>query len=70
MPFFLQLVIGMQAAVFGSGTNTLTRGLAETVLSWKLAHISEDIDMVDRAHREQLLEEVKQTKLANPNVSY
>eukprot|EP00921_Rhytidocystis_pertsovi_P015317 GHVQ01024395.1.p1 GENE.GHVQ01024395.1~~GHVQ01024395.1.p1 ORF type:complete len:578 (-),score=87.83 GHVQ01024395.1:2030-3763(-) len=43
-----KLVIGMQAAVFGSGTNTLTKGLAETVLQWKIAHLAEDVDTIAR----------------------
>ncbi|PHJ25103.1 aaa family protein [Cystoisospora suis] len=50
-----KLVIALQAAVFGSGTNTLTRGLAETVLAWKLAHFSQDIDTIERRSREQKL---------------
>ncbi|EPT26791.1 ATPase, AAA family protein [Toxoplasma gondii TgCatPRC2] len=50
-----KLVIAFQAAVFGSGTNTLTRGMAETVLSWKLAHFDQDIDTVERRSREQKL---------------
>jgi len=37
-----KLVIGMQSAVFGSGTNTLTKGLADTVLSWKLANFEQE----------------------------
>mmetsp|Transcript_30441 Transcript_30441/g.65554 ORF Transcript_30441/g.65554 Transcript_30441/m.65554 type:complete len:552 (-) Transcript_30441:113-1768(-) len=37
-----KLVLGYQAAVFGSGTTRLTKGLAETVLSYKLAHRDED----------------------------
>jgi len=37
-----KLVISMQAAVFGSGTNTLTKGLADTCLSWKIANIKVD----------------------------
>jgi hypothetical protein len=32
----VQLAIAMQAAVFGSGTNTLTKGMADTVLNWKV----------------------------------
>eukprot|EP00922_Rhytidocystis_sp_ex-Travisia-forbesii_P064467 GHVS01095792.1.p1 GENE.GHVS01095792.1~~GHVS01095792.1.p1 ORF type:complete len:505 (-),score=93.93 GHVS01095792.1:218-1732(-) len=43
-----KLFIGMQAAVFGSGSNTLTKGLAETVLNWKLAHLQEDVDTIAR----------------------
>ncbi|PFH35815.1 ATPase, AAA family protein [Besnoitia besnoiti] len=50
-----KLVIAFQAAVFGSGTNTLTRGMAETVLSWKLAHFDQDIDTIERRSREQKL---------------
>jgi ATPase family AAA domain-containing protein 3A/B len=33
-----KLVLAMQSAVFGSGQNRLTLGLAETVLQWRLAH--------------------------------
>eukprot|EP00920_Eleutheroschizon_duboscqi_P029237 GHVT01070707.1.p1 GENE.GHVT01070707.1~~GHVT01070707.1.p1 ORF type:complete len:418 (-),score=90.92 GHVT01070707.1:915-2168(-) len=46
-----KLVIGMQAAVFGSGTQMLTRGLAETVLNWKLAHFNQDLDTIRREER-------------------
>jgi len=38
-----KLVIAYQAAVFGSGTTRLTKGLAETVLNYKLAHRDEDV---------------------------
>lgn len=37
-----KLVIAYQAAVFGSGTTRLTKGLAETVLQYKLTHRDED----------------------------
>lgn len=37
-----KLVLAYQAAVFGSGTTRLTPGLAETVLSYKLAHREEE----------------------------
>jgi ATPase family AAA domain-containing protein 3A/B len=37
-----KLVIAYQAAVFGSGTIRLTPGLAETVLTYKLAHREEE----------------------------
>lgn len=43
-----KLFIAMQAAVFGTGTSTLTKGLAETVLQWKVAHFEEDVDTIDR----------------------
>jgi ATPase family AAA domain-containing protein 3A/B len=33
-----KLVLAFQAAVFGSGTQRLTFGLAETVLQWRLTH--------------------------------
>merc|ERR1712113_537488 len=33
-----KLVLAFQSAVFGSGTQRLTLGLAETVLQWRLAH--------------------------------
>lgn len=48
-----KLVIAMQSAVFGSGTNTLTAGLAETVVNWKLAHFLEDVDTLDRRTNSQ-----------------
>lgn len=60
----------MQAAVFGSGTPMLTRGLAETVLNWKLAHLKEDIDMYDRVDRQRLLNEAARVKLASPEACY
>jgi len=37
-----KLVLAYQAAVFGSGTTRLSKGLAETVLQYKLAHREED----------------------------
>ena len=42
----------MQAAVFGSGTNTLTRGMATAVLDWKVKHLAEDVEMLDREKRQ------------------
>jgi len=33
-----KLVLALQSAVFGSGTQRLTKGLAETVLEWRLAN--------------------------------
>jgi len=36
-----KLVLAFQSAVFGSGTNKLSVGLAETVLQWRLAHSDE-----------------------------
>eukprot|EP00415_Alexandrium_ostenfeldii_P000514 UN0514 len=33
-----KLVLAFQSAVFGSGTQRLTLGLADTVLQWRLAH--------------------------------
>ncbi|KAL7069232.1 ATPase, AAA family protein [Cryptosporidium serpentis] len=36
-----KLIIGMQAAALGSGSNILTKGLAEAVLVWKLAYKDE-----------------------------
>ncbi|OEH78556.1 AAA family protein [Cyclospora cayetanensis] len=47
-----KLVLAMQAAVFGSGTNTLTRGVAAAVLDWKVKHLAEDVEMFDRQRRE------------------
>merc|ERR1712194_209764 len=38
----VKLVVAYQAAVFGSGTTRLTKGLAETVLQYKLIHREED----------------------------
>lgn len=45
---FVQLVLAMQAAAFGSGTNTLTRGMATAVLDWKVKHHAEDVETLDR----------------------
>ncbi|CEM02546.1 unnamed protein product [Vitrella brassicaformis CCMP3155] len=53
-----KLAIGMQAAVFGSGTNTLTKGLADTVLNWKLAHFDEDVDTLERRKAQHVKETV------------
>ena len=47
-------VLGLQAAVFGSGTNKLTKGLADAVLDWKIANIGDDQDTIDREAAEQL----------------
>lgn len=44
-----KLVLAYQAAVFGSGTKRLTRGLADTVLNWKLATFEEDMDTKERS---------------------
>ncbi|KAF8822266.1 ATPase, AAA family protein [Cardiosporidium cionae] len=44
-----KLCISMQAAMYGSGTGALTKGLAETVLRWQIAHFEEDIDTIDRS---------------------
>eukprot|EP00929_Paragymnodinium_shiwhaense_P114476 TRINITY_DN82884_c0_g1_i1.p1 TRINITY_DN82884_c0_g1~~TRINITY_DN82884_c0_g1_i1.p1 ORF type:complete len:564 (-),score=183.47 TRINITY_DN82884_c0_g1_i1:151-1842(-) len=35
-----KLVLAFQAAVFGSGSQRLTRGLADTVLQWRMTHAS------------------------------
>jgi ATPase family AAA domain-containing protein 3A/B len=37
-----KLVLAYQAAVYGSGAKGLTKGMAETVLNWKLAHFEQD----------------------------
>ncbi|KAL8446657.1 hypothetical protein Emag_004664 [Eimeria magna] len=47
-----KLVLAMQAAVFGSGTNTLTRGMASAVVDWKVKHLAEDVEMLDRERRQ------------------
>lgn len=60
----------MQAAVFGSGTNTLTKGLAETVLQWRLAHLQEDQEMVERQQRAAALARANEEKHTNPLMSY
>ncbi|CAD7950280.1 unnamed protein product [Amoebophrya sp. A25] len=52
-------ILGLQAAVFGSGTNKLTKGLADAVLDWKIANIGEDQDSIDREEAEQLRLESK-----------
>lgn len=52
-------VLGMQAAVFGSGTDTLTKGLADAVLDWKIANIEEDEDTMERKAAEALKEKAK-----------
>ena len=50
-------VLGLQSAVFGSGTNKLTKGLADAVLDWKIANIHEDQDTIDREEAEALKKE-------------
>ena len=37
-----KLVLAYQSAVYGSGANGLTRGMADTVLNWKLEHFEMD----------------------------
>ncbi|KAL8434062.1 hypothetical protein Efla_001534 [Eimeria flavescens] len=54
-----KLVLAMQAAVFGSGTNTLTRGMASAVLEWKVKHLAEDVEMLDRERREAELRKAR-----------
>jgi len=45
-----KLVLAMQAAVYGSGPETvLTRALADTVVNWKLAHFDEDSEATQKA---------------------
>eukprot|EP00919_Chromeraceae_sp_WS-2016_P038775 GHVR01092573.1.p1 GENE.GHVR01092573.1~~GHVR01092573.1.p1 ORF type:complete len:587 (+),score=163.53 GHVR01092573.1:40-1800(+) len=45
-----KLVIGWQSAAFGTGTMTVTRGLADVVLQWKLAHRDEDTHINNDTH--------------------
>ena len=52
-------VLAFQSAVFGSGTNKLTKGLADAVLDWKLANIHEDAEMRQREEAEELKKEAK-----------
>jgi ATPase family AAA domain-containing protein 3A/B len=50
-----KLVTGLQAAVYGSGEDTvLTKGLAETVLTWKLAHFDEEVTAEHRERAAQM----------------
>ena len=37
-----KLVLAYQSAVYGSGAKGLTRGMADTVLNWKLEHFEDD----------------------------
>lgn len=50
-------VLALQSAVFGSGTSMLTKGLADTVIDWKIANIDEDEDTIDRKEAEKLKEQ-------------
>jgi ATPase family AAA domain-containing protein 3A/B len=53
-----KLVFGLQAAVFGSGTDTvLTVGLCDTVLNWKLAHFDAEVDDDQKMEAEALTKE-------------
>merc|ERR1712194_560353 len=52
-------ILGMQAAVFGSGTNSLSKNLADAVLDWKIANIEEDDDTIERKQAEKLKEQAK-----------
>lgn len=36
-------ILAFQSAVFGSGTSKLTKGLADSILEWKLATIQDDL---------------------------
>ena len=47
-------MLAFQSAVFGSGTNKLTKGLADAVLDWKIANIDEDQDTIERKEAEAL----------------
>lgn len=64
-----KLVLAYQASVFGSGkdgsrwsvvvilcigANKLTKGLADTILNWKLAHYEGDVDTMQRHEAEEL----------------
>merc|ERR1712124_162887 len=50
-----KLVLAMQAAVYGSGPETvLTKALADTIVNWKLAHFDEDSDVTQKARAETL----------------
>ena len=46
--------LAFQSAVFGSGTNRLSKGLTDAVFEWKLAHIEDDMDTVERKKGEEL----------------
>ncbi|CAD7963666.1 unnamed protein product [Amoebophrya sp. A120] len=50
-------ILGLQSAVFGSGTNKLTKGLADAVLDWKIANIADDQDTIDRLEAQKLKSE-------------
>ena len=39
-------ILAFQSAVYGSGTSTLTKGLADSIVEWKLATIQQDSDDV------------------------
>jgi len=43
-----KVVLSFQSAVYGSGTNRLTLGLARTVLDWKLETFNDDVDTKER----------------------
>merc|ERR1719171_1415596 len=50
-----KFVFGLQAAVFGSGPDTvLTRGLVETVLNYKLAHFDEEASEEQKAQAAEM----------------
>ncbi len=50
-----KLAIAYQAAVFGSGTNRLTKGLADTILNWKLANFEQEADVqAEKATKEEV----------------
>jgi len=59
-----KLVLAYQAAVFGGGTNTLTPGLAETVLTYKLKNFEEDPDVRRRREVAELKEAATPTPTA------
>ncbi|EER12765.1 26S proteosome regulatory subunit, putative [Perkinsus marinus ATCC 50983] len=55
-----KLVLAYQASVFGSGANKLTKGLADTILNWKLAHYEGDVDTMQRHEAEELKAKAQQ----------
>jgi len=63
-----KLAIAYQAAVFGSGTNRLTKGLADTILNWKLANFEDNVaEEADRKMVENAKQMTSSTRSSSGN---
>lgn len=56
-----KLVINYQSAVFGSGSNQLTKGMADVILEWRIKTFEADSDTMERRDAEKLRAQVSGT---------